>query len=138
MPKSLSVTEARKEISALNKKFCEHANAKDPAGLVRDFYAPNARIMPPDKAANVRGTKAINKFWHAMIFKTGARNVTLRTQSVAASGDLAYEIGRYGYKAPKDPKGKEALKQYAGKYVVVYKRQTNGGLKAEVDMFAEH
>jgi len=134
MPKSLSVKEARKEISALNKKFCQHANAQDPAGLVRDFYAPNAVIMPSMQTPNVRGTKAINKFWYNMIHKDGARNVTLRTQSVAASGDLAYEIGRYGYKAPE----KGALKKYAGKYVVVYKRQPNGSLKAEVDMFADH
>jgi ketosteroid isomerase-like protein len=133
MPKSLSVTEARKEISALNKKFCEHANAKDPAGLVCDFYAPNAIIMPQDPRPIVRGTKAINRFWHGMIFKEKATNVTLLTQSVYASGDLAYEIGRYGFKYP----GKKgALERATGKYVVVYKIQPNGGLKAEVDMFS--
>lgn len=132
MSRSLSARKARKEISALNRKFCEHANAKDPAALVRDFYAPNAMIMPPDKAANVRGTKAINRFWWNMIFKGGAMDVTLRTQSVAASGDLAYEIGRYGFKTPKEKK------RSTGKYVVVYKRQRDGRLKAEVDMFAEH
>ena len=132
MPKSVSVSEARKEIIALNKKFCEHANAKDPAALVRDFYAPNAVIMPPDKAANVRGTKAINGFWKTMIFEVGARNVTLRTQSVVASGDFAYEIGRYGFNTPGEKK------RQTGKYVVIYKRQPDGGLKAEVDMFAEH
>ena len=132
MSRSLSARDARKEISALNRKFCEHANAKDPAALVRDFYAPNGIIMPPDKAANVRGTKAIKRFWGNMIFKVGARNVTLRTQSVAASGDLAYEIGRYGFSTPGDKK------RIAGKYVVVYKRQRDGSLKAEVDMFADH
>jgi len=132
MSDSLSASKARKEIKALNAKFCEHANAKNPAALVRDFYAPNATIMPPDQAANVRGTKAINRFWKKMIFKDGARNVTLRTQSVAASGDLAYEIGRYGFKTPGEKK------RNTGKYLVVYKRQPDGGLKAEVDMFAEH
>lgn len=132
MSRSLSAKEARKEISALNKKFCKHANAQDPAALVRDFYAKNAVIMPPDQSANVRGTTAINKFWRDMIFKAGAKNVTLRTQSVSASGDLAYEIGRYGFDTPNDKK------RNSGKYVVVYKRQRNGALKAEVDMFADH
>lgn len=130
MSKSLSVSEARKEISALNKKFCEHANAKDTTGLVRDFYAPNAMIMPPDNKPNVRGTKAINRFWHGMIFKDKATNVTLLTQSVHASGDLAYEIGRYGFKKPREKK------RQTGKYVVVYKIQPDGHLKAEVDMFS--
>ena len=123
--------QAKKKIAQLNKEFVKNANDQQPDKLVDNFYAKDAVLMPGGQAANIKGRKAIRPFWEDMIFKEGATKVTLKTDVIHASGDMAYEIGRFGYTA-KD-------KRVTGKYVVVYRTQKGhavSSLQAAVDMFA--
>ena len=133
MSKAQPKKTAKGEIKALNAKFVQHANAKDPDALVRDFYATDAILMPPGSPKNFEGVKAIRSFWEHMILNEKAEDVTLHTQSVASSGDLAYEIGQFGFTTTND---KGVRSKVSGKYVVVYQKQSGGNLKAAVDMFS--
>ena len=102
-----------------------HANAKDAAALTEVFYADDAQLMPPN-APLMRGKAAIRDFWTEFMKITGT-DVVLDTYDVSATGDLAYGIGRW--------KGTLQGKAQKGKYLVVYRRQADGGYKAIADIF---
>ena len=121
----------RSEVDRIDATFSQNANAGNADALVREFYADDAVLLPPGAPA-IKGVTAIRNFWKGLI-EAGATNVKLQTQSVDASGDLAYEIGQYSFMIP-NQQGEST--QQTGKYLVVFKRQSNGALKAVADMFS--
>ena len=127
----MSYANADAAIRAIEAQFVENANAKNPAKLVHDFYTDDALLIPPGSPANVTGTKALTDFWTQLLIEEKAVQITINTVSVEASGDLAYEIGEFGYSSP-NPEG--ALARTTGKFVVVY-RKIGENYKATVDIF---
>ena len=121
----------RAEVEQLSATFSRNANAKDLNALIRDFYVDDAVLLPPGSPA-INGAGAIRDFWKGLI-DAGAADVALKTASVDSSGELAYEIGEYSFTMPDGTGGKAPM---AGKYLVVFKRQTNGTLRAVADMFS--
>jgi ketosteroid isomerase-like protein len=118
-------TSAAQEIRALEAAFMKLANEKDAAALTELFYAEDAQLLPPGSPL-VQGKAAIRAFWTAFMQIAG-NDVTLETHTSGAAGDLVYGVGRYG--------GTMGGVRQTGKYVVVYKRQADGGLKAIADVF---
>ena len=127
----MSQAQVRTEVEQMSATFSRNANAKDADALVRDFYVNDAVLLPPGSPA-INGAGAIRGFWKGLI-DAGAADVALKTVSVDSSGDLAYEIGEYGFTMPDGTGGKA---QMSGKYLVVFKRQPNGTLRAVADMFS--
>lgn len=119
------------EIQQLVDDFVRKANAKDVDALVHGYYAENASLLPPNHPI-VEGRANIRNFWKGFI-EAGAADVAVHTKTVESSGDLAYEIGAYSFTLP-NPQGGRSTN--TGKYVVVYKRQPDGSLKAVADMFS--
>ena len=115
-------------IRALEEEFARHANARDTASLTEAYYAEEARILPPN-APPATGKAAIRNFWRAFLV-FGGTDVTLETEQVYSSGDLAYSIGKYGMT--------RAGAREHGKYMAVYRRQADGGYKAVADMFSSN
>jgi uncharacterized protein (TIGR02246 family) len=105
------------------------ANAKD-AAAVASFYTEDATLLPPG-SPSVKGRKNIQQYWQAF-FDAGASDPQLRVVDVTAFGDMAYEIGAFEANLP-SPQGGTARTQ--GKYVVIWKRQPDGGIKMLVDIF---
>ncbi len=120
-----NLNDATQAVRALEAEFEKHANAGETAALVDAFYAEDAQLLPPH-APLIRGKAAIRDFWSAFM-ATGISEVSLQTDEVIASGDLAYGMGKYGYSA--------SGARHTGKYVVVYRRQPAGGYKAVADAF---
>lgn len=116
---------AQNAIRQLDADFMKAANGKDAAGLVNRFYADNAVLLPPGSPA-VEGRGAIQKFFQGFI-DAGATNVTLDTTTIESSGDLAYGRGRVTFSM--------GGKTEVGKYVVVYRRQSDGSWRAIADIF---
>ena len=129
--RNLSNTTADAAIRAIEAQFVENANAKNPAKLVHDFYADDALLIPPGSPANTTGTKALVDFWTGLLIQEKAEQIAINTISVEASGDMAYEIGEFGYSSPND---KGVLTRTTGKFVVVY-RMIAGRYRATVDIF---
>jgi len=117
--------EAARAIRALDAEFQRHANAGDAAALTDAFYAEEALLLPPN-APQVMGKAAIRDFWSAFL-DAGASDVVVETDNISSSGDLAYGVGKYGFTA--------GGARQVGKYVVVYRRQSNGSYRAIVDAF---
>ena len=118
-------------LRALDEAFVRNANSKDAGGLVEAFYSRDAALLPPDSPV-IRGTDQIRGFWQGLLDAGGA-DVTLETTQIESSGDLAYGIGRYTFSMP-SPSG--ARSRQSGKYLVVFRRQSDGSWKAIADMFS--
>jgi ketosteroid isomerase-like protein len=118
--------DAGRVVQDLEAAFVRNANAGNAAAVVEEFYAEDAQLLPPNSPI-VKGKAAIRDFWTGII-AAGAGDVTLETLEVAASGDLIYNTGHYGFSLGGD--------RHIGKYVVVYRRQADGGFKAVVDSFS--
>jgi ketosteroid isomerase-like protein len=113
-------------IRKLDADFVANFRAGDAAKLVNDFYAENARVLPPNQQA-VAGRQAITDFWKAVL-ASGVTNAGLNTTHIDVSGDLAYAVGEYTISRTDG--------DLSGKYTVVYRRQPDGGWRAVVDMFS--
>jgi ketosteroid isomerase-like protein len=119
-----SSQDVARQIRALDEEFMKFARAKDAAGLTDLFYAEDAQLLAPG-APVIRGKAAIRDFWAGFLQIAG--EVTLDSQHIEASGDLAYGVGQYD--------GEIAGARQQGKYVVVYRRQADGAYKAIADIF---
>jgi ketosteroid isomerase-like protein len=117
-------------IRRLDAEFMKAANAKNPAALVKAFYARDAVLMPPNHPL-VEGHAGIQGFLQGLI-DSGFTGIKLETTSVASVGDLAYGQGRYTLSlAP----ASGAPVQHVGKYIVVYRLAASGAWRAVADIF---
>jgi uncharacterized protein (TIGR02246 family) len=122
---TLGPSDALQAIRALEAEFQRNANAGDATALTEAFYADDAVLLPPN-SLQVNGKAAIREFWKAFLAASPS-GLVLETTIAASSGDLAYGAGRYEYDAG-------GTKQ-SGKYLAVYRRQSNGSYRAVADTF---
>ena len=85
----------RAAVDAANRRFESAFNGGDAAGAAREFYARDARILPPG-SATIEGVEKIAAYWAAAANapQTGVRQVQLSTRELEPAGDAAYEIGQ--------------------------------------------
>jgi uncharacterized protein (TIGR02246 family) len=96
------------------------------------FYAEDASLFDPD-APVVNGAAAIKAAWKSMLEdKNSSFSFASDKVDVAKSGDLGYSQGTMTYTFT-DPKTKKVF-TIKGKYVTVYKKQSDGGWKAVADI----
>lgn len=118
-------------LRAMDEEFMRNVAAKNAEKLTRDFYAEDARLLPPHQEPIV-GQPAIQQAFKTLIDGAGLRDLILQTNLVGASGGLAYGVGTYKMTlstATGSPVHDE------GNYVVVYRRQPAGHWRAVADIF---
>lgn len=123
------VREAQAAIEAANARFSEAFARGDATGLAA-MYTPDAIAFPP-ASEMIRGNEAIASFWKKSR-DGGVRSATLTTIDVGRSGDVAYEVGTVSLRI--EAAGKEPTTA-AAKYVVVWKRQSDGLWKMHRDIW---
>ena len=129
VPRDVEADEVRKAVEAANAEWTAAFNRGD-AVAVAVLYTEDAILMPPD-IEMIRGRQGIQEFWQARI-QRGLKDAVLTTVEVQADGNTAYEIGRVSLTFyAKD----QAPKPISGKYVVVWKRQSDGRWKLHVDIW---
>ena len=109
--------DVRSEIDAVNAQFVDGASRGD-VELMGGVYTEDARILPPGQPI-IQGRAAIQEFWGAAAAAFGVTGVDLTTEVLDTHEDTAEEIGRFTIHGPSG-----VLDQ--GKYVVVWKRTTEG------------
>lgn len=119
----------RNEVEALAAEFSKYFDNQDSASLA-NFYAADAKLLPPG-APLVEGRDAVRAFVDGM-FAAGCRSLDLKTGDVIDAGDCAIEVGSFvmGIELP----GADPI-QEVGKYVAIYRRQSDESLKLIVDTF---
>ena len=119
----------RAAIEAANTKSLEAFKRGDKTGLVAN-YADDAILMMPNEEA-WRGRDGIEKgftsFLSQMSFKDGAAT----TADVMVAGDIAVETGTFAWTL--QPKSGAEFKD-KGKYLTVWRRQTDGTWKIVRDI----
>lgn len=107
------------------------AIAKKDLEKTLSFYAPDARYLSAGRPAASTPDER-RKLWVEDYAIPGfSSDETTTRVEVAKSGDLAYQSGTYVLRA-QDDKGK--VTQSTGKFVVVWKKQSDGQWKAIIDM----
>jgi len=127
--KETNLAQIRKAIEDGNAKFGEAVRQGDGAAIAA-LYTEDATLLPPDSEM-IKGKTGIEAFWKGGL-QMGIKDAVLTTEGVFASGDFAYEIGRYALKI--QPEGTEPTGQ-KGKYVVVWKKTPEGVWKLHVDIW---
>jgi uncharacterized protein (TIGR02246 family) len=119
-------------IRQIIERWSDAAENKDVNSFV-SFYAPDGTVMPPN-APPAPGPDAIRQVFTDLFALPGLQ-ITFATDKVevARSGDLAYDIGWYELTV-NDEQGNPSTTR--GKYVVVWKKQTDGSWKVIYDMFS--
>jgi uncharacterized protein (TIGR02246 family) len=116
-------------IRAASIAWSRAATSKDLDRTV-SFYADDA-LQFPNKVPATKGKENIRKNWAPMLVLPGP-GLSWQTSSVevASSGELAYETGAYNF-VTTDMKGK--TNDEKGKYVVIWKKQSDSTWKVVVD-----
>jgi len=119
----------RNEIEGLIAQFAKDFENQDAAG-VASYYTEDAKLLPPGSPL-LEGRDAIRAFADGM-FAAGCRSLDLKTGDVVEAGDLAVEVGSFVMGIV--PPGADPI-QDVGKYVAIWRRQSDGSLKLIVDTF---
>jgi uncharacterized protein (TIGR02246 family) len=123
--------DVRQAIEQANARMVKAFKAGDAAAIAA-LYAEDAKMLPPD-ATEVAGRRDIQQLWQGWI-DAGLKDLTQESTEVAASGDLAYEIGNFSLQAPADNNG---MTTTTGNYLVVWKHGTDGQWRLQVDTWNE-
>jgi len=121
-------SDAEPVIRKMNQEFGSAARAGNVDALLA-YYADDAVLMPPGAPA-MNGRAAIRAFWSAFL-GAGTVDVTLTTDRVIQSGDLAVENGHFDLTIT--PKSGAPIHD-KGKYAVAF-RKSGGDWKIVSDIF---
>ncbi len=116
-------------IETVTRQFEDAFSRGDAAGLAA-IYADDAKLMMPDTPM-ITGKQAIQEYWQGMV-NAGVRKVSLKALNVDDLGDTAVETGVSTAEIPLEG-GKTAT--MTGKYVVIWKLQSDGSWKYDVDIY---
>jgi ketosteroid isomerase-like protein len=122
-------SDAEAGIRRANSEVSANVHASNAQAIVDNYYAPDAVAMAPNLPA-FHGRDAIRKFW-VELFASGAIDLTLTSDNVTQSGNVAVEMGHYDLSIT--PAGGQAIKDN-GKYLVMWKK-TDGRWWAVEDIF---
>ena len=126
------------DTSADAKKAIDAANAQWPrltstghADSIAEFYAEDAGLMPPNMPT-IRGKDGVRAFFATINTIDPRPTLTLRAETVVASGPVAVETGRWHWAYPagaKLPPGTAAVD--SGKYIVRWAQQNGKWLMVD-------
>jgi uncharacterized protein (TIGR02246 family) len=109
-------------------KAFELAFYRGDADTIVRMYTEDAELLVPETPV-VSGREAIAQVWKSIV-GPGGNTIRVNTREVQESGDdWAYEVGAFSASAPQ---GKVLN---AGKYIVIWKRQSSGEWKIHRDIF---
>jgi len=119
-----------KAIRDLDAEWSKAAASKDLDATV-SYYSDDASLLAPNLPI-ATGNHAIRAVWSPLLSSDVSLSWAANKAEVARSGDLAYLLGVYQM-TMKSPQGKPVTDN--GKFVEVWKKQTDGKWKVAADIF---
>jgi uncharacterized protein (TIGR02246 family) len=119
-------------LKKLDEEWSKAAGAKDVEKTI-SYYSDDAVVLPPNSPKQT-GKEAFRSLWKSMLDAPGFHGGWNATKvEVARSSDLAYVTGTYEMTA-NNSAGKPQTDK--GKFVEIWKKQSDGSWKCTVDMFS--
>lgn len=126
---SAVLAEARQAIDKGNAQWVEAWDKAD-ASLISGLFAPDGVLLGRNGKL-FKGPKQIFERMKTVMEAAGKGvKATVTTVDLWLDGDTAYETGKYGYTSQE--KGQPVTDE--GRYVTIWKRQTDGSWKIIMDM----
>src|SRR5215831_17183309 len=124
-----ALVDARKAIDKGNAQWIEAWDKAD-ASLIASLFAEDG-VMLGGKGKLFKGPAQVLEHMKR-VFEAAGKGVkaTVTTVDLWLDGSTAYETGTYSYKSQQD--GKQVNEE--GRYVTIWKRQTDGSWKIASDM----
>lgn len=119
------MSDIQNEISAINAKFDQAFNTKNPTEIGK-LYDANATVMPAPAGEPVVGAQAIQAFFAGLI-EAGVIEHQLTLTEAVADGNLAYQRGKWAG-AMVNAEGEKQT--FGGNVHLVYRKQADGNWKA--------
>ena len=119
-------------IRNLDAQWFRDCNAKDADKLVSSFYSDNALWMDENNPTRSGRAEILKTFKRNLAGRPVTLEGSATVVEISKSGDLAYLLGIN--KATYTDWKTKKLVSVKGKYVVVFKRQSDGSWKAVADM----
>jgi uncharacterized protein (TIGR02246 family) len=120
----------RDALGGSNTRWIEAYNKLDGAAFAA-IYASDAVLMVPGKPP-IRGAEAIGQFWSDLIKPGNRKNIALEPMVEQASGDIAYQAGRWSLDLVA-PDG--AVKRISGNAVRIFERGSGGAWLIKTHIF---
>jgi ketosteroid isomerase-like protein len=131
VPQTLSKDTDEQTIRKLDKDWSTAVQKKDSAKTL-SYYADGASVFPFN-APIATGKEQLLKLWTGLMAMPGfSLSFAPAKIEIAKSGDMAYDIGTFELKTT-DAKGNPNVA--IGKYVVVWKKQSDKQWKVVADIF---
>src|SRR3954454_21059652 len=113
------------EVEEILRGFAKSFSNQDAVACAA-IYSDDALLLPPDAPA-LAGAAAIEEMFRSL-FEGGVRTTELTTLNVIEEGTFVVETGAFTFTI--EPSGR-----IDGKYLAVWQRQTDGGLKCIREAF---
>jgi ketosteroid isomerase-like protein len=120
----------RAAIEAANAAWLAAFRSGDTGALAR-IYAPDANLFPPSNVS-LEGRDRIVEYLGAQ-HRAGMGEASLKTLDVVRVGDVAYEVGTYGFRFGDGGSGGDA-----GRYFAIWKAQPDGSWRYQVGIWSSN
>jgi ketosteroid isomerase-like protein len=129
----VNVNEELQKLLAIDREWSQTtASMSKSLDTFMSYYAPDAAVYPPGMTV-ANGPAAIRAALMPMAQLPGfALQWSPTKANMSASGDLGYTAGSYALTV-NDPTGRPAIER--GKYIEVWKKQSDGSWKVIEDIF---
>lgn len=133
MPEAVAVDPNFRDLQSLEEELVRSIRQRDSERLVEIFYAEDAQLFFGGRSP-IQGKEAIHDFWVAL-FRAGLVDVKLENRQFETDRNIAYGVGRYALTMETHP---GLLHKELGKYVVVYRKRSDGRWRAVIDCFSSN
>jgi ketosteroid isomerase-like protein len=114
-------TSTARTLAKLRAAWVQDLSAKQLEPILR-FYAPDAVFFQPN-GDRISGSAALRNLFQT-IMATFNSDLTLHSEKIDVSGDLAYDSGSFEENLTNIATGAKINSK--GSYIIIYKRQSNG------------
>lgn len=129
IPPAADPAVVRTAIERANARWLDGFRTGD-VQLLAGIYAPDASLSPPADAS-LEGRDSIVSYFRAQR-RAGMAEASLKTLDVVVVGDVAYEVGTYGFRFDG---GVLSTAGDAGRYFTIWKAQPDGTWRYQVGIW---
>lgn len=132
VPASIDAAAVRTAIEKANAQWLAAFREGDSDSLAR-IYAPDASLFPPSNVG-LEGRDRIVEYFGAQR-RAGMGDPSLKTLDVVCVGDVAYEVGTYGFRFNG---GASNVSGDAGRYFAIWKGLPDGSWRYQVGIWSSN